>query len=373
MLSLSKHALNRENRMYNSLPQEYREATTEELKKRIKAAKEQLGSKLIVLAHHYQRIEVIEFGDEVGDSYGLSKIAAEQKDVEYIVFCGVHFMAESADILTDDSKTVFLPNPLAGCPMADMAEMADVMEAWEYLEEFGGDEKVMPISYMNTAAGLKAFTGKHGGLICTSSNAMGAYKYGFDRKEKLFFFPDEHLGYNTGINFGIKPEEMVIWDFSRDSGGLTKEQIDKAKVILWKGHCHVHTNFKPEHVEQFRIDYPDGKIVVHPECPHDVVRLADAAGSTKFIVDYVTKQPAGTTIAIGTELNLVSRMAKTFPDKKIVELSGQTCAVCANMYRTTLNDLAYTLENLQDVKPIRVPEPAKSEALLALKRMLEVS
>ena len=358
--------------MYFSLPKEYREATTEELNNRIIAAKEKLGSKLVVLAHHYQRMEIISYGDHVGDSYGLSEIAAEQKDAQYIVFCGVHFMAESADILTDDSKTVFLPNPLAGCPMADMAEMADVMEAWEYLEEFGGDKKIMPISYMNTTAGLKAFTGRHGGLICTSSNAPGAYKYGFENKEKLFFFPDEHLGYNTGIKYGIKPEEMVLWDFSRESGGLTKDQIDKAKVILWKGHCHVHTNFKPEHIEQFRKDYPDGKVIVHPECPHDVVRLADAAGSTTFLVDYCEQAPAGTTIAIGTELNLVSRMTKTYSDKKIVELSGQTCAVCANMYRTTLNDLAYTLENLDDIKPICVTEPTKGEALIALEKMLEV-
>ena len=358
--------------MYFSLPQEYREATNEELVQRIQAARKKLGSRLTILAHHYQRMEVVAFGDHVGDSYGLSKIAAEKKDVEYIVFCGVHFMAESADILTGDSKTVFLPNPLAGCPMADMAEMADVLEAWEYLEEFGGDSKIMPISYMNTAAGLKAFTGKHGGLICTSSNAKGAYEYGFKNKEKLFFFPDEHLGYNTGINYGIKPEEMVIWDFSRERGGLTKEQIDKSKVILWKGHCHVHTNFKPEHVEQFRQKYPDGKVLVHPECPHDVVKLADAAGSTKFIVDYCENQPEGTVIAIGTELNLVNRMAKTFTNKQIVELSGATCAVCANMYRTTLNDLAYTLENLDDIKPIRVTEPTKSDALKALQKMLEV-
>lgn len=358
--------------MYFSLPQEYRIASPDELRDRIKSAKDKLGTKLTILAHHYQRVEVVEYGDFVGDSYGLSKIAAEQKDVEYIVFCGVHFMAESADILTDDSKTVFLPNPLAGCPMADMAEMADVMEAWKYLEEFGGDKTIMPISYMNTAAGLKAFTGRHGGLICTSSNAPGAFQYGFDRREKIFFFPDEHLGYNTGIKFGLKPEEMVIWDFSRESGGLSADQIERAKLILWKGHCHVHTNFKVEHVEQFRKDYPDGKIVVHPECPHDVVDLADANGSTKFIVDYCEKAPSGSVIAIGTEINLINRMARTYPDKKIFELSGDTCPVCANMYRTTLNDLAYTLENLDDIKPIRVTEPTKGEALVALEKMLEI-
>jgi quinolinate synthase len=257
--------------------------------------------------------------------------------------------------------------------MADMAEMADVLEAWKYLEEFGGDEVFMPISYMNTAAGLKAFTGKHGGLICTSSNADAAYKWAFARRKKLFFFPDEHLGYNSGIKYGLKPEEMVIWDFSRESGGLTAEQIDRARVILWKGHCHVHTNFKAEHVKEVRQQYPGVKVVVHPECPHEVVELADAAGSTKFIVDFCRQAPPGSTIAIGTEINLINRMAHENPDKTIIELSGQTCPVCANMYRTTLNDLAYTLENLTEIKPIRVTEPVRSEALLALEKMLEVS
>ena len=359
--------------MYFSLPKEYREAPTDELKERIVEAKKKLGNKLLILAHHYQRVEIVEQGDHVGDSYGLSKIASEQKDVETILFCGVHFMAEAADILSDSSKMVYLPNPLAGCPMADMAEMNDVMEAWEYLEQFGGSETIMPISYMNTAASLKAFTGRNGGLICTSSNAAAAYKYGFSKREKLFFFPDQHLGYNTGINFGLKPEEMLIWDFTKDQGGLTKEQIGKAKVILWKGHCHVHTNFKTEHIDQFRIDYPDGKIVVHPECSHEIVEKADAAGSTKFIVDYVKNAPSGSTIAIGTEINLINRMAQYYPDKKIFELSGDICPVCANMYRTTLNDLAYTLENYADLKPIKVDEPTRSEALLALEKMLEVN
>ena len=359
--------------MYFSLPKEYREANTDDLTRRIQTARERLGSRLCILAHHYQRVEIVGFGDHVGDSYGLSKIAAEQKNVEYIVFCGVHFMAESADILTDESKLVFLPNPLAGCPMADMAEMADVHEAWEYLEGFGGDKRIMPISYMNTAAGLKAFTGRHGGMICTSSNAVNALKYAFSKRDKVFFFPDEHLGYNTGIKLGIAPEEMVIWDFSRDNGGLAKEQVERAKIILWKGHCHVHTNFKPEHVDDFRAQYPEGLVVVHPECPHNVVEKADANGSTKFIVDYCEKAPAGSVIAIGTEINLINRMAKIHPDKTIFELSGSTCPVCANMYRTTLNDLAYTLENLEDIKPIKVPEPTRSEALIALEKMLEIS
>ncbi len=359
--------------MYFSLPKEYREATTDELRERIVAAKKKLGERLCILTHHYQRREVVALGDYVGDSYGLSKLAAEHKEAEIIVFCGVHFMAESADILTAEHQTVFLPNPLAGCPMADMAEMADVMEAWEYLKQFGAEKNVMPISYMNTTAGLKAFTGRYGGVICTSSNAVKAFAYGFERKEKIFFFPDENLGYNTGLKFGLSPEEMVVWDFSRERGGLTEEQIKRAKLILWKGHCHVHTNFKPEHVHQVRQQYPDAKIVVHPECIPEVVALADAHGSTSFIVKFCADAPPGSVIAIGTEINLINRMAHQYPDKKIFELSGQTCPVCANMYRTTLNDLAYTLEHWQDIKPIRVEEPTRSEALLALEKMLEIS
>ncbi len=358
--------------MYFSLPQQYRQAGAAELRERIQDAKARMGRKLCILAHHYQRLEVVEFGDHIGDSYGLSKIAASKKDAEIIVFAGVHFMAESADILTADSQMVYLANPLAGCPMADMAEMADVLEAWDYLKPFGAEDRIMPVSYMNTAAGLKAFTGRHGGLICTSSNAIGALTYGLEQRDKVFFFPDENLGYNTGLKYGLKPEEMVIWDFSREGGGLTAQQIERAKIILWKGHCHVHTNFKPEHVEAMRKEHPGVKIIVHPECPPGVVELADAAGSTRFIVEYCREAPAGSTIAIGTEINLINRMAHEHPDKTILELSGQTCPVCANMYRTTLNDLAFCLENYADIKPIEVPEPTRSEALLALEKMLEI-
>lgn len=358
--------------MFFSLPKEYREATKEDLRARVQDARAKLGKKLVILVHHYQRLEVVEFADHIGDSYGLSKIAASQTEADTIVFCGVHFMAESADILTGEHQNVYLPNPLAGCPMADMAEMADVLAAWEYLKPFGGEKRILPISYMNTAAGLKAFTGRNGGLICTSSNARAALKWALDKRDKVFFFPDEHLGYNTGIAYGLSPDQLVVWDFSRDDGGLTAEQIERAKVILWKGHCHVHTNFKPEHVHEVRQKYPDAKVIVHPECPHDVVKLADASGSTSFIVDYCEKAPSGSIIAIGTEINLVNRMAVTHPDKKIFELSGNTCPVCANMYRTTINDLAYTLEHYMDIKPIKVTEPTKSQAKLALEKMLEI-
>jgi quinolinate synthase len=356
--------------MYFALPQEYRAATNDELRERIVLAKKRLGERLCILCHHYQRLELVPFADHVGDSYGLSKIAAAQKEVEYIVFCGVHFMAESADILTDENKKVFLPNPLAGCPMADMADMADVLEAWEHLQELGGAKTITPISYMNTTAGLKAFTGRNGGVICTSSNAAAALKYGLGQREKVFFFPDENLGWNTGIKFGLKPEEMVIWDFSKRGGGIPVENLKHARIILWKGHCHVHTNFTAEHVSQVRTQYPGIKVVVHPECRPDVVALADANGSTSFIVDFCKKAPAGSVIAIGTEINLINRMAHEHPDKTIFELSGQTCPVCANMYRTTLNDLAFTLERIADIKPVTVPEPQRGEALLALEKML---
>jgi quinolinate synthase len=359
--------------MYFTLPKDYREARTKELEERITRAKERLGNKLCLLTHHYQRREVVAFGDHVGDSYGLSQQAASDPTAEVIVFAGVHFMAESADILSGDHQAVYLANPLAGCPMADMAEMADVMEAWEALKPFGAEEKIMPISYMNTAAGLKAFTGRYGGLICTSSNAAAAMDYGLKRREKVFFFPDENLGYNTGLKYGLKPEEMVIWDFSRDDGGLSAAEIERARIILWKGHCHVHTNFRKEHVAQVRETYPDVRVVVHPECLPEVVSLADAAGSTSFIVDYCDRAPDGAVIAIGTEINLVSRMAHQYPDKKIIELSGQTCPVCANMYRTTLNDLAYCMENYEDLPPVTVPEPTRSDARKALEKMLEIS
>jgi quinolinate synthase len=359
--------------MYFSLPTEYRQAGLEDLQRRVRHAKEKLGRRLVILVHHYQRLEVVEFGDHLGDSYGLSKLAAAQQDAEIIVFCGVHFMAESADILTAEHQTVFLANPMAGCPMAEMADMADVLRAWDCLKALGAETSFLPVSYMNTTAGLKAFTGRHGGIICTSSNAARAFEWALARREKVFFFPDENLGYNTGLKLGLRPDQIALWDFSRESGGLTAEQIDSVRLLLWKGHCHVHTVFTAEQVHQVRREHPDAKVIVHPECTPDVVQLADGSGSTSFIVDYCAKAPTGATIAIGTEINLVNRMAHQYPDKTIFALSGQVCPVCANMYRTTLNDLAYCLENFADLKPIRVPEPDRGEALLALEKMLEVA
>ncbi|MEE9442457.1 MAG: quinolinate synthase NadA [candidate division Zixibacteria bacterium] len=358
--------------MYFAVPDKYRQATDEELKQSILDAKKSMGSRMTILAHHYQRLEVAFMGDFVGDSYDLSKTASQRKDSEFIVFCGVHFMAESADILSGDNQKVYLPNPLAGCPMADMADIDDVLAAWDYLKDMGVSEKTIPVSYMNSAAQLKAFCGREGGLICTSSNAKAAYNWALERGEKIFFFPDENLGYNTGRWLGFSDDEMVVWDFRSDSGGIDPDRLRRAKLILWKGHCHVHTNFTAKHVDEVRQQFPDAKVAVHPECTWEVVDKADAVGSTKFLVNFIKEQQAGSTIAVGTEINLINRMAHTYPNKKIFELSGQKCPVCANMYRTTLADLANTIENLDSFDRIVVPEDIKSEARIALKRMLEV-
>jgi len=358
--------------MHLAVPNKYREAAEDELRDIILAAKERLGDRMLILAHHYQRLEVAMLGDFIGDSYDLSKTASKRKDAEYIVFCGVHFMAEAADILSAEDQQVYLPNPHAGCPMADMAEIDDVLAAWEYLQEVGLAGKTLPLSYMNSAAYLKAFCGREGGLICTSSNAKAAYQWVYDRADKLFFFPDVNLGYNVGKWMDIPDEEIVIWDFHAESGGVDPERLERARLILWKGHCHVHTNFKKHHIDEVREKYPDVKIVVHPECTWDVVRNADAVGSTKFIVNFINDQPPGAVIAVGTEINLINRMAHKYPDKKIFELSGQICPVCANMYRTTLADLAYTVDNLDTCDRIVVAPDIKKDARLALNRMLEV-
>jgi len=327
------------------LPDEYRAADENDLIKRIQARKAELGKKLLILTHHYQRVEIVRMGDRVGDSYGLAKIAANSPDTETIAYCGVHFMAEAADILTAPHQKVYLANPTAGCPMADMAPATKVYGVWEHIESVMGKDKVVPISYMNTTADLKAFTGRNGGLICTSSNADAAFKWAFDRFEKLFFFPDQHLGRNTAKKYGIPKEQVVLYDTKKPAGGIDDETLKNARVILWHGHCYVHTKFQPEHIDAWRVKNPEVRIVVHPECREEVVDKADAVGSTSFIVKYVEEAPPGATIAIGTELNLIHRLAITHPDKKIYELAGDTCPVCSNMFRTTLADLCFTLEN----------------------------
>ena len=354
------------------LPDEYRTANENDLAERIKTKKSELGSKLLILTHHYQRVEIVRLGDKVGDSYGLSKIASQSSDADIIAFCGVHFMAESADILCAPRQKVYLPNPTAGCPMANMAPASKVYNAWDHIESVLGKNKVVPISYMNTTADLKAFTGKNGGLICTSSNADSAFKWAFEKYEKLFFFPDQHLGRNTAKKYGIPREQVVLYDNKQPDGGVEEQMLRNAKVILWNGYCYVHTKFKPEHIESWRKKNPKVKIVVHPECMEEVVDKADAVGSTSFIVKFVDDAPAGSVIAIGTELNLIHRLAISYPDKKIYELGGDTCPVCSNMFRTTLADLCFTLENPDKAFQVVVPDDVRENAKIALERMLHI-
>jgi quinolinate synthase len=347
------------------------------LESRIQAAKDTLGSDCVVLGHHYQRDEVIRFADFRGDSYRLAR-AASESSARYIVFCGVHFMAESADVLGRDGQAVILPDLNAGCSMADMAEITQVEDAWEHFVRAGitddAGHGVTPITYVNSTAAIKAFCGERGGLVCTSSNAKGAYDWATARNEKLFFLPDQHLGRNTGYANGIPLNEMVVWDPYMINGGLTNEQMKRAKVILWKGHCSVHQRFLPEHVEHMRATHPGVRIVTHPECRWEVCQKADATGSTDFIIKFVKAAPAGSTIAIGTEIHLVHRLAAEHPDKTVLSLDDSGC-LCTTMFRISPQHLCWALENLVDgnvVNQIKVKKNVKQWAKVALDRMLEV-
>jgi quinolinate synthase len=336
----------------------------------IQAIKEALGEELIILTHHYQRKEIVDVGDYRGDSFGLSKTAAEDKAARFIVFCGVHFMAESAEILSQPHQTVQIPDQDAGCPMADMADIYNVERAWEDVASITGEDAIMPIAYMNSDARIKAFCGRHGGTVCTSSNALAAFGWGFGRREKIFFFPDKHLGYNTGNQMGIQLDEMIVWDPKKPLGGNTQESIKKAKVILWDGHCHIHTRFRVEHVSKMRKEYPEARIVVHPECTREVVELADAVGSTSFIVKYVENAPPDTTIIVGTEINLINRLSLENPDKKVLDLHY---SLCPNMFKINLKNLLWSLENFGQANVIKVPEAVKTDARIALDRMLALT
>jgi quinolinate synthase len=339
----------------------------EELVERIRTIKEALGKELLILAHHYQRKEIIDLGDFRGDSFGLSKKAAEDSEARFIVFCGVHFMAESAAILAQPHQTVQIPDYEAGCWMADMADAHDIEKAWDEIIAISGEGSVVPIVYMNSDAFLKAFCGRHGGTVCTSANADRAIRWGFSVGQKILFFPDQHLGRNVGNQMGLQPEEMIIWDPKKPAGGNTPEDIDRAQLILWDGYCLVHTRFEVEHIVQMRKKFPNAKIVVHPECTQEVVALADACGSTSFIVNYVKNAPSRATIIIGTEINLIHRLALVSPDKTVIELHR---SLCPNMFRINLKNLLWTLENIGQVNVVTVPEAIKAEALVALDRML---
>lgn len=351
---------------YLRLPQE-------EVLERIARARKLLGDRLLILGHHYQQDDVYQFADFGGDSLKLSRHAAESAR-EWIVFCGVRFMAETADILTKEDQIVILPDLTAGCSMADMAEPEQVETLWEELEDLLGPDIVLPVTYINSSADLKAFCGMQDGVVCTSSNAERILRWALGRREKVLFFPDEHLGRNTALRMGIPEEEIVVLERGKPLGGQLPEVIRKARMLLWNGFCSVHMLFRPEHVHYFRSHYPDIRVIVHPECRREVVDLADDCGSTEYIIRRVSEAPAGTTWAIGTEINLVNRLKHRFPDKTIFFLSPQVC-LCSTMYRIDPPHLCWALENLVEgrvVNRIQVPEPVRTWARVALDRMLHL-
>ena len=348
-------------------------ASDPDLIERARVAKEALGERVFVLGHHYQRDEVIQFADVTGDSFKLAQSAAARPDAEYIVFCGVHFMAESADILTSSEQTVILPDLAAGCSMADMAAIDQVEKAWAHFEELGIADTITPITYMNSTAAIKSFTGRHEGTVCTSSNAEQALEWAFERRQKVFFLPDQHLGRNTAVlQFGLTLDDCVVYDPHRPNGGLTDRQLVDARMILWRGHCSVHGRFTAQNVADVRERVPGVRVIVHPECQHEVVLAADLVGSTEYIIGQISAAPAGTAWAIGTELNLVRRLAVQFPEQQIVYLDKTVC-YCSTMNRIDLPHLVWTLEQLVEgvvSNAIRVDADVAHWARVALDRML---
>jgi quinolinate synthase len=348
-------------------------ASDPRLIERATAARAALGSKAMVLGHHYQRDEVIAFADIRGDSFKLAQAAADNRDAEFIFFCGVHFMAESADILTSKNQKVILPDLAAGCSMADMATASQVDNCWQVLTKLGVANKTIPITYMNSSAAIKAFTGENNGAVCTSSNAMRAMKWAFEKGEKVLFLPDQHLGRNTAVlSLGLKLEDCVLWNPWKPNGGLTDDQIKKAKVILWRGHCSVHGRFSVENIDQVREKISGVKVLVHPECQHDVVSNADVVGSTEMIIKTVKESASGSKWAVGTELNLVQRLAHENPDKQVVFLDKTVC-YCSTMNRIDLPHLVWVMESLVNGRlenQIVVEEKIAKWAKVALERML---
>jgi quinolinate synthase len=342
---------------------------------RIRAARAQLGTTTVILGHHYQRDEVVRFADYTGDSYKLSRIAAET-GAKYIVFCGVHFMAESADVLGSGDQQVILPDLNAGCSMADMAEISQVEDCWDTLTRHGLAADTIPITYINSTAAIKAFCGENGGLVCTSSNCRAAMEWAFARGKRVLFLPDQHLGRNTGYAMGIPLEEMAVWDPWGLQGGQTSQNLTTSKLVLWKGHCAVHQRFLPGHVDQVRAKYPGIQVIVHPECRWEVCQKADALGSTERLISIVEEAPSGSIFAIGTEIHLVNRLARRFAPqgKKIITLDDTGC-LCTTMFRITPQHLAWALENLAQgnvVNRIQVRADVKQWAKVALDRMLEL-
>ncbi len=349
------------------------EASDPTLVERAKVARAALGDRALVLGHHYQRDEVIDFADITGDSFKLAQSAAAQSSAEYIIFCGVHFMAESADILTSSKQKVILPDLAAGCSMADMATANQVEKCWQELTEVGVADRTIPVTYMNSSAAIKSFTGEHGGTICTSSNAQKTMEWAFTQGEKILFLPDQHLGRNTAVqSLGLSLDDCVLWNPWKPMGGLTREAIKAAKVILWRGHCSVHGKFTKQSIDEVRLRVPGIQVLVHPECQHEVIKNADVVGSTEQIIRTVNASPAGSKWAIGTELNLVSRLAKNNPDKQIIFLDKDVC-YCSTMNRIDLPHLVWAMESLVSghvVNQISVDPRVAKFSRIALEQML---
>jgi quinolinate synthase len=364
-------------RLQQPLPERYSTATADELTRMIGAAKAALGSRLFVLGHHYQRDDVMRWADARGDSFGLSRLAAEQTEAEFIVFCGVHFMAESADVLTGAHQKVLLPDLNAGCSMADMADIDQVEEAWEELSRVIDVERVVPVTYMNSSAALKSFVGRHQGAVCTSSNARAVLTWALEegRSDRVLFFPDQHLGRNTGYQLGYGADDMRVWNPRLALGGLTDAEVKNSTLLLWKGHCSVHQRFRPEHVTAFREDHPGGIVMVHPECAHDVVEMGDLVGSTDALIRGVAAAPSGSVIGVATEIHLVKRLDDESPDKTVVCLDPLVCP-CSTMSRIDGPHLAWVLEGLVqgDVRnQIQVDTETAEWARVALERMLAIT
>jgi quinolinate synthase len=361
-------------RIQSGLPDRYVDADPDALDAMIKAAKDTLGDRVFILGHHYQRDDVMKWADARGDSFRLSVLAQEHPEADFIVFCGVHFMAESADILTGEHQQVVLPDLNAGCSMADMADIESVEEAWEVLESTTDISRVVPITYMNSSAALKAFVGRHGGAVCTSTNARSVLEWALDHGDKVLFFPDQHLGRNTGLAMGYGHDDMRLWNPRLAMGGLTEADIKSATLLLWKGHCSVHQRFLPEHVAAFRAEHPTGIVVAHPETSYEVCQLADAVGSTDFIIKTVEAAPPGSVLGIATEIHLVQRLDHETPDKTVVCLDPLICP-CSTMFRIDQAHLAWVLENLVAgtvVNRITVDPETAEWAKVALDRMLSL-
>ena len=360
---------------WQKLPVSYMRMSPAELDERIAAARAKLGGSAVVLGHHYQRDEIIKYADYRGDSFNLSQFAASQAAAEYIIFCGVHFMAETADILSAANQQVILPNLTAGCSMADMARIDDVLDCWDDLQDtLGDDGAIIPITYMNSTAAIKAHCGRNGGIVCTSSNAPATFRWALERGKRILFLPDQHLGRNTGLRMGIGLEEMVVWNPFKPLGGNTETDLRRARLILWQGHCSVHTRFTTQQIEQARQAYPNVHVVVHPECTMDVVQAADSNGSTEYIKKLVNDAAAGSVIAVGTEISMVNRLAAENPDKRIFCLDSVVCP-CSTMYRIHPAYLSWVLDGLNEgvvVNRISVDSDTAEQARVSLDRMLAV-